>query len=522
MKGHYTAEDLNELDELCLEIAKDLDLVIPDVFFELVQPEDMYDIAARGLPGRYSHYQFGKLYEQMKRDYDSGKGRIYELVINTKPVHGFLLDGNSIISQLLVIAHVLGHAVMYEYNVYFGPADKNILSRVHGGADRIDKYIAQYGRTEVEDFIDACEALQIHAWDNQLSKRREPKEPEFKTEPFDELYPLETKKRHDKFLAERQKYRLAFPKAPERDILGFVEENAPRLEDWQRDIISILRTERDYFHPQRKTKILHEGVATYYHNYIVHKLMNMDDRFDSDDFLEFQKMNAMVLHPKIHRAVGMDEDNGEYVTLVHCDDYNPYLLGSVILNEVERICVDPTEDEREMWPWAGNADPQEKRNEIIRTYNDIDLCAEFLTPNVCMKAKLFMEPRTEKKYEHLYVDKEEAKRVSSLLTKRAMTSGIPVVEIVNGDGRARGELWLEHRWDKEDPRGLDEEYAHGTIQHLAKLWGRSVVVHSCLTPDEELEEQAQHMGLKEREKPEDVWYYCEPGKDAQTHTDLDF
>lgn len=521
MKGHYTAEDLNLLDEQCQEIALELGLPLPEVFFELVQAEDMYDIAARGLPGRYSHYQFGKQYDQMKRDYDAGKGRIYELVINTKPVHAFLLDGNSIISQLLVIAHVYGHAVMDEYNVYFEPADKNILSRVHSGADRIDKYIAQYGRTEVEDFIDSCEALQIHARDDQLSKRKVSREPEFKTEDFDQLFPEETKKRRDQMLAKRQQWRMAFPKDPERDVLGFIEEHAPRLEDWQRDIISIIRTEREYFHPQRKTKILHEGVATYYHNYIVHKLMNQDDRFDADDFLEFQKMNAMVLHPRIHTEMGYDE-NDEYGPMVHCDDYNPYLLGSTILKEVERICVDPTKEEKEMWPWAGNIDPQQKRNEMIEVYNDVDLCAEFITPNVCMKAKLFMEPRSVKKYEHLYVDEDEAKRVSSLLTKRAMTTGIPVIEIVNGDGRNRGELWLEHRWDPEEPIGLDEEYAHGTMQHLAKLWGRSVACHSCLTPDPEIEEEAERMGLTKRDEPEPVWYYCEPGKDCTTHTSLDF
>jgi stage V sporulation protein R len=285
--GHYTAEDLNLLDEKCQVIAKDLGMELPETLFELVQAPDMYDIAARGLPGRYSHYQFGKAYEQMKRDYDAGRMRIYELVVNTNPVHAFLLDGNSLIAQLLVIAHVYGHGVVYTHNAYFGPTDKNILSRVHSGADRIDDYIARYGRTDVEDFIDACEALQIHAWDDQLGKPHTAKEPEFKPEPFDLLFPEETKNRQEKVKADKQEWRMAFPKQPERDVLGFIEEHAPRLQEWQRDIISIIRTERDYFHPQRKIKILHEGVATYYHQYIVHKLMNEDDRFDSDDFIEF-------------------------------------------------------------------------------------------------------------------------------------------------------------------------------------------------------------------------------------------
>jgi stage V sporulation protein R len=434
MKGHYTAEDLNELDERCQVIAAEFGLELPEVFFELVQAEDMYDIAARGLPGRYSHYQFGKAYEQMKRDYDTGRSRIYELVINTKPVHAFLLDGNSIISQLLVIAHVYGHAVMDEYNAYFVPSDKNILSRVHSGADRIDSYITRYGRTEVEDFIDSCEALQIHVRDDQLFKQRKSEEPEFTIEDFDELYPEETEKRRDKVLADRQKWRQAFPKQPERDVLGFIEEYAPRLEDWQKDIISIIRTERDYFHPMRRTKVLHEGVATFYHWNIVHQLMNEDDRFDADDFLEFQRMHAGVLQPVLH---GEEDDSWPVpIYKIHCDDYNPYLLGHTILEEVKRLCEEPTKEEREKWPWAGNISFQDKRNEMIRSYNDVDLMSEFITPNVCMKAKLFMEPRTREQFKNLYVSEEEADRVSAVLTKKVRTSRIPVVEIVNGDGRA--------------------------------------------------------------------------------------
>jgi spore cortex formation protein SpoVR/YcgB (stage V sporulation) len=232
-------------------------------------------------------------------------------------------------------------------------------------------------------------------------------------------------------------------------------------------------------------------------------------------------MNAGVLNPKIHVEEHYNEDTGDLENRVHCDDYNPYLLGSVILQEVDRLCTNPTEKEKEIWPWAGNMDPQEKRLEIIQSYNDADLVAEFITSRVCQEAKLFMEPRTIPDYKNLFVGEEEAKRVCSLLTKRAMTNGIPVVEIVNGDGRKRGELWLEHRWDPEAPVGLDEEYAHGTMQHLANLWGRSVVCHSCVTPDPDVEDDAERLGLKPAEKPEDVWYYCEPGDTCETCFDLD-
>lgn len=520
----YDERDLMELDDRCYELACGLGLEPPATQFHLVRAEEMYDIASRGLPGRYSHYQFGKLYEQQKREYDTGRSRIYELVVNTRPVHAYLMDGNSLVAQLLVIAHVYGHGVMYQHNAYFKPADKNILSRVHSAADRVDKYITDFGRGEVEDFIDACEALQWNAYLDQLGKRSTVKEPKFETKDYDDLFPAETDARRDEFRKDKETYRHSFPKQPERDILRFVEQYSPRMQDWQKDIISIIRTEREYFAPQMRSKVLHEGVASYYHQQIVQQIMLESPLFfaNSDAFMEFQSMNARVLHPKIQmkQDEDIDPDSDDDGVRVHCTGYNPYLLGYTLLQEIERIAVKPTKEEREQWAWAGEIDPQDKRNEIIRLYDDISLLPEFINQNVCEKAKIFMRPRTRKEYKKLHVSEKEMKMCRTILAKDAMTRGMPIVEVVNGDGRARGELWLEHRYDPDDKVGLDEEYALGTVSHLAKLWGRGVVVHSIqggtdtqLTLDDPEEDV---------EEPSDVWYYASPTQDAKAFSSMSF
>ncbi len=53
-----------------------------------------------------------------------------------------------------------------------------------------------------------------------------------------------------------------------RDILKFLIENAP-LEEWEADIIGCLREEAYYFLPQRMTKIMNEGWASYWHSTIL-------------------------------------------------------------------------------------------------------------------------------------------------------------------------------------------------------------------------------------------------------------
>ena len=70
----------------------------------------MNEIAAYdGFPTRYPHWRFGMAYEQLAKSYAYGLSKIYELVINTNPCYAYLLEGNELVDQKLVMAHVYGH-----------------------------------------------------------------------------------------------------------------------------------------------------------------------------------------------------------------------------------------------------------------------------------------------------------------------------------------------------------------------------------------------------------------------------
>ena len=45
-------------------------------------------------------------YEQLSKGYEFGLQKIYEMVINTNPSYAYLLEGNSIVDQKMVMAHV--------------------------------------------------------------------------------------------------------------------------------------------------------------------------------------------------------------------------------------------------------------------------------------------------------------------------------------------------------------------------------------------------------------------------------
>src|SRR4029079_11061395 len=130
--------------------------------FEIVPATVMYEIVSYALPGRYSHWTFGKAYHRMKMMYDFGLSRIYEVVINSNPSYGFLLETNSPIQNKMVIAHVLGHVDFFKNNTYFSKTNRRMVESVSTHSQRIMDDDFKHGRKTVERFLDAVLAIEEH------------------------------------------------------------------------------------------------------------------------------------------------------------------------------------------------------------------------------------------------------------------------------------------------------------------------------------------------------------------------
>jgi stage V sporulation protein R len=448
----YTADDLQKVDDDCQAIAAELGFAMPPITYHLLRATEIYDIASRGLPGRYSSSRFGAVYSQQHGDYRMGRSRIYELIVNTDPVNAYLLDGNSIVAQTLVIAHCAGHAWFFGNNRWFDATDRAILPRVRSAAERIDAHMAAIGRDRVEDFIDACEAIAVHQPQAQLIRRAQPSPPEHRVGRYDALFPEEVAADRARVEDEKVARRRRHPAEPEGDLLGFIEHNAPSLEDWQRDVISIVRAEQAYFLPQMRTKVLNEGLAVLCHQEIVQRLF-----LPAGQYWEYEQLNASVVQP-------------------HRQQVNPYNLGITVLREIMRIAARPDDEERERWAWAGEVDPMDQVRAICRTYDDESLLREFLTPKVCEQARLFAYEHIQADPRRVRVSSRECDAIRDVLIPRHARFGIPHIEITDADHRGQGILFLRHR--EEGDVGLDGEYARGTTAQMALLWGKPVVVES--------------------------------------------
>ena len=424
---------------------------MPDVVYHLVAPEEVYFAAANGLPARYSSARWGAQFDEAYGRYRRGQERIYELIFNTRPAHAFLMEGNSLVAQTLVIAHCLGHGYVFEHNGWLGGVDREIMSRVVSAADRIADYMGAHGRDRVEDFLDACHAIAVHQPQAQLIRKAGASEPEHHARPYDILFPEQVAADRERVASQRDALRRRFPREPREDVLRFIEAHAHGLEDWQHDVLSIVASEQSYFLPQMRTKIINEGAAVLAHQEICQRLFMSADRY-----WEYEQLNAGVVQP-------------------HPGRVNPYSLGITILREIIRIAADPDDEEREHWSWAGEADGLEQVRLVLGSYDDEALLREFLTPKVCELARLYAFEHVAQDPRRIRVSSRESDDIRDVLIRQHATFGIPHIEIVDADFRGRGELLLEHR---HEGIGLDEEYARGTLTQIALLWGKPCTVRT--------------------------------------------
>jgi stage V sporulation protein R len=416
--------------------------------FEVVPATVMYEVGSYALPGRYSHWSFGKAYHRMKTMYDFGLSKIYEVVINANPSYAFLLENNSLLQNKLVIAHVLGHVDFFKHNAYFAHTNRRMVDDAVLHARRINEYEFKYGRKTVEEFLDAVLSIEEHIDpDFFIKKQRAPRNPEeegkSKRRPtkYDEL----TSSAELEAL-EQQAQREAPPagELPEKDLVWYIMQHSPSLQPWQRDIMSMIHDEMLYFVPQMQTKVMNEGWASFWHSRIMRELDLPDE-----EHLEFAELHAGVVSP-------------------HRGQLNPYYLGYKIFEDIERRWDNPTPEERARLgrvPGEGRA----KIFEVRELDNDSSFLRNYLTEELCEELDLFVYELIDE--EEWTVTEKRWERVRDQLVANMTNFGFPYIVVTDGDYRRNRELYLMHRYEGVE---LDIRYARKVLEHVYKLWGRPV------------------------------------------------
>ncbi|UOR13273.1 SpoVR family protein [Halobacillus amylolyticus] len=449
-------EDHRKLEQAISEItdiAKGFGLDFYPMHYEVCPDDIIYTFGAYGMPTRFSHWSFGKQYYKMKLQYDLGLSKIYELVINSNPCYAFLLNSNSLIQNKLIVAHVLAHCDFFKNNARFQNTKRDMVESMSATAERITAYEKIHGKEEVEAFLDAVLAIQEHI-DPSLVRPQLPWSPDEEVDeeqgnkkprtPYDDLWKIgESSDQKPKFKKSKK-----FPPQPEKDLLLFIEEYSRELDDWQRDILTMMREEMLYFWPQLETKIMNEGWASYWHARI---LREMD--LTSGEVIDFANLNASVVQPSKTQL-------------------NPYYLGVKIFEDIERRYDNPTEEMKKHGIEAGSG--REKIFEVREIESDQSFIRNYLTKELAKEEDLYLFQKQGQKYK--ITDKDHESVRDQLITMR-VNGGFPYLTVQDGDYMKSGELYLKHHFEDVE---LDLTYLEKTLPYIYQLWGRPVHMETVI------------------------------------------
>ena len=464
-----------EIYALCLKMGLD---PFP-ISFEEVPREVIWDTASYGLPTRMSHWSFGKSFLHQKMNGEMGFGKIYELIINNNPSLALLDETNDDVSNMLICGHCWAHSDFFKNNIMFAPTNRNMVNQAEANAKTIDSFKDKYGVDEVEDWMDIAFALDGHIdWHRGENRPKYPApEHVFKTVnplPYADIFGEEDKPKVIEKIINTE-----FPPHKEKDILWFLINYAKML-PWQREVLSMIRSEQFYFYPQGQTKISNEGWASFWHAEIMLNYENLSP----SEHLDFANSHSKIVRPGGGGSL------------------NPYYVGFRIYTDIKKRWDEYYEagkkneafqksEDIDHFDEKGNIDMSkmtgyEKIFQVCREDDDISFICNYLTRELCEDMELFTYGlaghEDDQEEDDIIIKDRELENVKRTMVQRLHNGGVPPIVITKADETG---LYLEHdlKDHLEDGSGkvvryneLDPHYAQKTLEYIYRVWKRPVIL----------------------------------------------
>ncbi|MCZ6471486.1 MAG: SpoVR family protein [Gammaproteobacteria bacterium] len=473
--SEWTFENLENLELEIERIATGYRLDTYPNQIEIISAEQMMDAySSTGMPLGYHHWSLGKQFLSTEQKYKRGHmGLAYELVINSNPCISYLMEENTLALQALVIAHAcFGHNSFFKGNYLFQTwTDASaIVNYLVFAKDYVAKCEERHGLEATEALLDSCHALMNYGVDRfhrpkpispEQEKQRQFEREEYQQQQINDLWrTIPQKEVADDTVWPR------FPVEPQENLLYFIEKNAPLLEPWEREIVRIVRKIAQYFYPQRQTKVMNEGWATFWHYTILNTLY--DEGLVNDGFM----LEILQSHTNV---IFQPEYDSPYYSGI-----NPYTLGYAMFTDIRRICAAPTDEDKRFFPNIAGKDWLDTLHHAMENFKDESFILQFLSPTVIRNLKLFniLDDDKNKEIEvtAIHDDHGYLRIREELADQYNLSKQEPNIQVYEVDLRGNRSLTLHHIQHDRIP--LDKENATEVLKHLHHLWRFDILLES--------------------------------------------
>jgi stage V sporulation protein R len=482
---------LMKIEERIYQIVVDeMGLKCDPVEFDIVSPIKMLEIMAYRCPTNISNWKYGRDFERYRTIFDNYDPNLpYEVVINDNPCRAYLMNTNTLAIQALVIAHVYGHVNFFTESKWYKNSRNDIMALLSEAGRRFNQYERLYGRDEVEKIEDAAHALQFHSVPFDQESEDEKRMRIFEQEKlmnksdiseFRDIIKLKKPGENiEAFNIKLWRYlKSKTPVEPQPDILRYIIDNSNVLDDWQKDILEILRIEGQYFWPHMRTRFMNEGWAVFTHQRVMSQLFK-EGLLSEEEHGQYNHSNSLV---KAENPLSL----------------NPYLVGTRIYEDIYERWEkgrfgeewNECKDEKKKSEWdTGAHQGFEKVRNVMRSYIDWFFFHEFLTLElvdelkmyIYIKSLLSLPDGTPIIEDNIIADLSD-EEIKDIIIRSFANNGIPLIEIVDGNHNNQSIIMLEHRWNG---LALDIQSAINTLKHIYNLWGQYIILKTKVKIDDD-------------------------------------
>jgi len=423
----------------------------------------------------------------------------YETVINSRPAISFYNDNNPDWLNIMIFYHVLGHIDFFQNNRLFehtwkddfvgqALADKRLINQLRSRNGRWVDYAIEFSRNmdNITGYFDTIAKINYdgskdpapkieYYFSTFLQDIEKVSQHDFFTEieryndliegvgenVGESVFFGEIRKKYPEFEAMFEKYVNKQKSQNEVvDLMTFVRDHSPFLRKeenkWMKEIMTIIRNTGIYFEPQRRTKIINEGWASYWHD----RLFRADERIKGHE-IAYAKINAMV-------------------TSINPVGLNPYAIGLRLLEHVIDLANKGKLEYnfQKLMDIEGrkNFDNQSnKGNEALfalRThFSDFTLINTFTSQDFVDEHNLFVVGKRvnqERKTYEYYVKSRKGEDYKKMLIDSLYHP--PVIRPIP-DKSSDENLYLEHEFEGKQ---LIQDFIPNTMLGISYMWGGQV------------------------------------------------